>query len=233
MCSTLTDIKHLYNSLKKLFTRKPLKLNIPLLPQFSLKNHKHCNRYTTPLLHKCLSHTSINVEIPYLFFLKKSTFYSSMKTLVYIRMCKHTVSNSFPVKSHVVFVVVVNIRSGCWAGGIKPGVFLCCSILTCGRKLLGLWPSTPGSGNTRSSTPNFSQPDSVILQVSVLYIKTLQQTPGLIGFPVFTVVNLFICFTQMIFYYYSLQFLSTTQTHFSLPSPAIIYRCAKIVLRFS
>uniref|UniRef100_A0A671LN28 Phosphatidylinositol-4-phosphate 3-kinase, catalytic subunit type 2 beta n=1 Tax=Sinocyclocheilus anshuiensis TaxID=1608454 RepID=A0A671LN28_9TELE len=38
-------------------------------------------------------------------------------------------------------------------------------ILTCGRKLLGFWPSTPGSGNARSSTPNFSQPDSVILQV--------------------------------------------------------------------
>uniref|UniRef100_A0AAY4DZX8 Phosphatidylinositol-4-phosphate 3-kinase n=1 Tax=Denticeps clupeoides TaxID=299321 RepID=A0AAY4DZX8_9TELE len=38
-------------------------------------------------------------------------------------------------------------------------------ILMCGRKLLGLWPSTPGSGNARSSTPNFSQPDSVILQV--------------------------------------------------------------------
>uniref|UniRef100_A0A8B9LLC0 Phosphatidylinositol-4-phosphate 3-kinase, catalytic subunit type 2 beta n=1 Tax=Astyanax mexicanus TaxID=7994 RepID=A0A8B9LLC0_ASTMX len=38
-------------------------------------------------------------------------------------------------------------------------------VLTCGRKLLGLWPSTPGSGNARSSTPNFSQPDSVILQV--------------------------------------------------------------------
>uniref|UniRef100_A0A8C7U899 Phosphatidylinositol-4-phosphate 3-kinase catalytic subunit type 2 beta n=1 Tax=Oncorhynchus mykiss TaxID=8022 RepID=A0A8C7U899_ONCMY len=37
-------------------------------------------------------------------------------------------------------------------------------ILTCGRKLLGLWPATPGS-NTRSSSPNFSQPDSVILQV--------------------------------------------------------------------
>uniref|UniRef100_A0A673YXU4 Phosphatidylinositol-4-phosphate 3-kinase catalytic subunit type 2 beta n=1 Tax=Salmo trutta TaxID=8032 RepID=A0A673YXU4_SALTR len=37
-------------------------------------------------------------------------------------------------------------------------------ILTCGRKLLGLWPSTPGS-NARSSFPNFSQPDSVILQV--------------------------------------------------------------------
>ncbi|KAA0707732.1 Phosphatidylinositol 4-phosphate 3-kinase C2 domain-containing subunit beta [Triplophysa tibetana] len=38
-------------------------------------------------------------------------------------------------------------------------------VLTCGRKLLGLWPSTSGSGNARSSTPNFSQPDSVILQV--------------------------------------------------------------------
>lgn len=38
-------------------------------------------------------------------------------------------------------------------------------VLTCGRKLLGLWPSTPGSGNARSSMPNFSQPDSVILQV--------------------------------------------------------------------
>uniref|UniRef100_A0A8C4ZYB7 Phosphatidylinositol-4-phosphate 3-kinase catalytic subunit type 2 beta n=1 Tax=Gadus morhua TaxID=8049 RepID=A0A8C4ZYB7_GADMO len=38
-------------------------------------------------------------------------------------------------------------------------------VLTCGRKLLGLWPSIPGSGNARSSSPNFSQPDSVILQV--------------------------------------------------------------------
>ncbi|XP_054640906.1 phosphatidylinositol 4-phosphate 3-kinase C2 domain-containing subunit beta isoform X2 [Dunckerocampus dactyliophorus] len=39
-------------------------------------------------------------------------------------------------------------------------------VLTCGRKLLGLWPSTPGrSGNAHSSSPNFSQPDSVILQV--------------------------------------------------------------------
>ncbi|XP_013875520.1 phosphatidylinositol 4-phosphate 3-kinase C2 domain-containing subunit beta [Austrofundulus limnaeus] len=39
-------------------------------------------------------------------------------------------------------------------------------ILTCGRKLLGLWPSTPGkSGNARTSSSNFSQPDSVILQV--------------------------------------------------------------------
>ncbi|XP_015813831.3 phosphatidylinositol 4-phosphate 3-kinase C2 domain-containing subunit beta isoform X1 [Nothobranchius furzeri] len=39
-------------------------------------------------------------------------------------------------------------------------------ILTCGRKLLGLWPSTPRrSGNARTSSPNFFQPDSVILQV--------------------------------------------------------------------
>ncbi|XP_030584785.1 phosphatidylinositol 4-phosphate 3-kinase C2 domain-containing subunit beta [Archocentrus centrarchus] len=39
-------------------------------------------------------------------------------------------------------------------------------VLTCGRKLLGLWPSAPGrSGNARTSLPNFSQPDSVILQV--------------------------------------------------------------------
>ncbi|XP_024125494.1 phosphatidylinositol 4-phosphate 3-kinase C2 domain-containing subunit beta [Oryzias melastigma] len=39
-------------------------------------------------------------------------------------------------------------------------------VLTCGRKLLGLWPSAPGrSGNARTSSPNFSQPDSVILQV--------------------------------------------------------------------
>ncbi|XP_075993842.1 phosphatidylinositol 4-phosphate 3-kinase C2 domain-containing subunit beta isoform X2 [Genypterus blacodes] len=38
--------------------------------------------------------------------------------------------------------------------------------LTCGRKLLGLWPSTLGkTGNARSSSPNFSQPDSIILQV--------------------------------------------------------------------
>ncbi|XP_049458584.1 phosphatidylinositol 4-phosphate 3-kinase C2 domain-containing subunit beta isoform X5 [Epinephelus fuscoguttatus] len=39
-------------------------------------------------------------------------------------------------------------------------------VLTCGRKLLGLWPSAPGrSVNARTSSPNFSQPDSVILQV--------------------------------------------------------------------
>uniref|UniRef100_A0A4W5PNN2 Phosphatidylinositol-4-phosphate 3-kinase catalytic subunit type 2 beta n=1 Tax=Hucho hucho TaxID=62062 RepID=A0A4W5PNN2_9TELE len=44
-------------------------------------------------------------------------------------------------------------------------------ILTCGRKLLGLWPSTPGS-NARSSSPNFSQPDSVILQVTGLVSLT-------------------------------------------------------------
>ncbi|CAF94954.1 unnamed protein product, partial [Tetraodon nigroviridis] len=41
-----------------------------------------------------------------------------------------------------------------------------CSVLTCGRKLLGLWPPTPGkTGGARTSSPNFSQPDSVILQL--------------------------------------------------------------------
>ncbi|XP_068170480.1 phosphatidylinositol 4-phosphate 3-kinase C2 domain-containing subunit beta isoform X2 [Antennarius striatus] len=39
-------------------------------------------------------------------------------------------------------------------------------VLTCGRKLLGLWPSAPGTtGNIRTSSPNFNQPDSIILQV--------------------------------------------------------------------
>ncbi|XP_077357969.1 phosphatidylinositol 4-phosphate 3-kinase C2 domain-containing subunit beta isoform X3 [Festucalex cinctus] len=39
-------------------------------------------------------------------------------------------------------------------------------VLTRGRKLLGLWPSTAGASvNARSGAPNFSQPDSVILQV--------------------------------------------------------------------
>ncbi|KAK7915360.1 hypothetical protein WMY93_011121 [Mugilogobius chulae] len=36
-------------------------------------------------------------------------------------------------------------------------------VLTCGRKLLGLWPSS-SAPSARSSSPNFSQPDSVILQ---------------------------------------------------------------------
>lgn len=47
-----------------------------------------------------------------------------------------------------------------------------CSVLTCGRKLLGLWPPTPGrTGDARTSCPNFSQPDSVILQVSLLVCR--------------------------------------------------------------
>ncbi|XP_067102531.1 phosphatidylinositol 4-phosphate 3-kinase C2 domain-containing subunit beta [Osmerus mordax] len=50
-------------------------------------------------------------------------------------------------------------------GWVTMPLFNFRQILTCGRKLLGLWPSTPGSGNARSSSPNFSQPDSVILQV--------------------------------------------------------------------
>uniref|UniRef100_A0A672RS95 Phosphatidylinositol-4-phosphate 3-kinase catalytic subunit type 2 beta n=1 Tax=Sinocyclocheilus grahami TaxID=75366 RepID=A0A672RS95_SINGR len=50
-------------------------------------------------------------------------------------------------------------------GWVTMPLFSFRHVLTCGRKLLGLWPSTPGSGNARSSMPNFSQPDSVILQV--------------------------------------------------------------------
>uniref|UniRef100_A0A8C0GS11 Phosphatidylinositol-4-phosphate 3-kinase catalytic subunit type 2 beta n=1 Tax=Chelonoidis abingdonii TaxID=106734 RepID=A0A8C0GS11_CHEAB len=38
-------------------------------------------------------------------------------------------------------------------------------ILTCGRKLLGLWPATQDNSSARSSAPNFNQPDSVILQI--------------------------------------------------------------------
>lgn len=44
-----------------------------------------------------------------------------------------------------------------------PSILL--SILTCGRKLLGLWPATQENSSARWSTPNFHQPDSVILQV--------------------------------------------------------------------
>lgn len=91
-------------------------------------------------------------------------------------------------------------RSGCLAGGIELCVFLCCSILTCGRKLLGLWPSTPGSGNTWSSTPNFSQPDSVILQVRMLYMKTLPHTPVSSRFSIFSATNLSIYFTRLILF---------------------------------
>lgn len=38
-------------------------------------------------------------------------------------------------------------------------------VLTCGRKLLGLWPATQENPSARWSAPNFHQPDSVILQV--------------------------------------------------------------------
>lgn len=109
-------------------------------------------------------------------------------TYVHIHTYKHCYCKA------PVVVVVVDIGCGCCAVGIELCVFLCCSILTCGRKLLGLWPSTPGSGNTRSSTPNFSQPDSVILQVSTLYMKALRLTPGSSCFSIFTFIDLFICF---------------------------------------
>ncbi|XP_041091941.1 phosphatidylinositol 4-phosphate 3-kinase C2 domain-containing subunit beta-like isoform X1 [Polyodon spathula] len=56
-------------------------------------------------------------------------------------------------------------RSAEALGWVTMPLFNFRHVLACGRKLLGLWPSTPESRNTRSSTPNFSQPDSVILQV--------------------------------------------------------------------
>lgn len=37
--------------------------------------------------------------------------------------------------------------------------------MTCGRKLLGLWPATQENSSARWSAPNFHQPDSVILQI--------------------------------------------------------------------
>uniref|UniRef100_H3CKI5 Phosphatidylinositol-4-phosphate 3-kinase catalytic subunit type 2 beta n=1 Tax=Tetraodon nigroviridis TaxID=99883 RepID=H3CKI5_TETNG len=50
-------------------------------------------------------------------------------------------------------------------GWVTMPLFSFRHVLTCGRKLLGLWPPTPGkTGGARTSSPNFSQPDSVILQ---------------------------------------------------------------------
>lgn len=49
----------------------------------------------------------------------------------------------------------------CWL--IPPSILL--RVLTCGRKLLGLWPATKENSSARWSVPNFHQPDSVILQV--------------------------------------------------------------------
>ncbi|XP_003220456.2 phosphatidylinositol 4-phosphate 3-kinase C2 domain-containing subunit beta isoform X1 [Anolis carolinensis] len=50
-------------------------------------------------------------------------------------------------------------------GWVTTPLFNFRKVLTCGRKLLGLWPATQGSPSARSSAPNFNQPDSVILQI--------------------------------------------------------------------
>nr|XP_056701617.1 phosphatidylinositol 4-phosphate 3-kinase C2 domain-containing subunit beta [Euleptes europaea] len=50
-------------------------------------------------------------------------------------------------------------------GWVTTPLFNFRQVLTCGRKLLGLWPATQGPSSTRSSAPNFNQPDSVILQI--------------------------------------------------------------------
>ncbi|KAM9109322.1 phosphatidylinositol 4-phosphate 3-kinase C2 domain-containing subunit beta isoform 1-T4 [Megaptera novaeangliae] len=50
-------------------------------------------------------------------------------------------------------------------GWVTAPLFNFRQVLTCGRKLLGLWPATQESPSTRWSAPNFHQPDSVILQI--------------------------------------------------------------------
>ncbi|XP_029429703.1 phosphatidylinositol 4-phosphate 3-kinase C2 domain-containing subunit beta isoform X2 [Rhinatrema bivittatum] len=50
-------------------------------------------------------------------------------------------------------------------GWVTTPLFNFRQILTCGRKLLGLWPATQDNSSTRSSASNFNQPDSVILQI--------------------------------------------------------------------
>ncbi|XP_039196832.1 phosphatidylinositol 4-phosphate 3-kinase C2 domain-containing subunit beta isoform X1 [Crotalus tigris] len=50
-------------------------------------------------------------------------------------------------------------------GWVTTPLFNFRQVLTCGRKLLGLWPATQGPSSARSSAPNFNQPDSVILQI--------------------------------------------------------------------
>ncbi|KAF6075447.1 phosphatidylinositol-4-phosphate 3-kinase catalytic subunit type 2 beta [Phyllostomus discolor] len=50
-------------------------------------------------------------------------------------------------------------------GWVTTPLFNFRHILTCGRKLLGLWPATQENSSARWSTPNFHQPDSVILQI--------------------------------------------------------------------
>ncbi|XP_075766232.1 phosphatidylinositol 4-phosphate 3-kinase C2 domain-containing subunit beta isoform X3 [Pelodiscus sinensis] len=50
-------------------------------------------------------------------------------------------------------------------GWVTTPLFNFRQVLTCGRKLLGLWPATQDNSSARSSAPNFNQPDSVILQI--------------------------------------------------------------------
>ncbi|XP_029818357.1 phosphatidylinositol 4-phosphate 3-kinase C2 domain-containing subunit beta [Manacus vitellinus] len=50
-------------------------------------------------------------------------------------------------------------------GWVTTPLFNFRQVLTCGRKLLGLWPATQDNSQARSSAPNFHQPDSVILQI--------------------------------------------------------------------
>nr|XP_032608911.2 phosphatidylinositol 4-phosphate 3-kinase C2 domain-containing subunit beta [Taeniopygia guttata] len=50
-------------------------------------------------------------------------------------------------------------------GWVTTPLFNFRQVLTCGRKLLGLWPATQDNSRARSSAPNFNQPDSIILQI--------------------------------------------------------------------
>nr|KAF6397604.1 phosphatidylinositol-4-phosphate 3-kinase catalytic subunit type 2 beta [Rousettus aegyptiacus] len=50
-------------------------------------------------------------------------------------------------------------------GWVTTPLFNFRHILTRGRKLLGLWPATQENSSARWSSPNFHQPDSVILQI--------------------------------------------------------------------
>ncbi|XP_032948836.1 phosphatidylinositol 4-phosphate 3-kinase C2 domain-containing subunit beta isoform X1 [Rhinolophus ferrumequinum] len=50
-------------------------------------------------------------------------------------------------------------------GWVTTPLFNFRQVLTCGRKLLGLWPATQENSSARWSVPNFHQPDSVILQI--------------------------------------------------------------------
>lgn len=75
-----------------------------------------------------------------------------------------------------------------WVCWLTPH-FISLRVLTCGRKLLGLWPATQESPSARWSAPNFHQPDSVILQVRAQPVtptlrplqRWLQGSPGGLG----------------------------------------------------